>query len=272
LGVADALRLKFLKFFLRGLMTKWELSFIQEIWFVGIGNVSSKESWVLVLLSVSHICSRIPINNICSYECKKYAKKIQENNHISDSNHGSTGSDSTIYNLTAGASAVPRNDKNCLDIQFNTLESDKTITIGTSHDEYSVEIDYYVDTGGFAQNPYYKNVAADEPTGDVLLPGGETITITLRTVETITSFGTHVTLYDNKVSDCKILLGLAKEKDKIDFEFVDVQQIDEFTVQLTVRVPDATDIDKDFTNLGVQFPSTPESNDYYLMSNRVVVN
>jgi hypothetical protein len=135
-----------------------------------------------------------------------------------------------------------------------------------------VEIDYYVDTGGFAQNPYYKNVAADEPTGDVLLPGGETITITLRTVETITSFGTHVTLYDNKVSDCKILLGLAKEKDKIDFEFVDVQQIDEFTVQLTVRVPDATDIDKDFTKLGVQFPSTPESNDYYLMFNRVVVN
>ena len=174
--------------------------------------------------------------------------------------------------LTTGAFAVPRSDKNCLEIQFNTLESDKTITIGTSHDEYSVEIDYYVDTGGFAQNPYYKNVAADEPTGDVLLPGGERITITLRTVETITSFGTHVTLYDNKVSDCKVLLGLAKEKDKIDFEFVDVQQIDEFTVQLTVRVPDATDIDKDFTKLGVQFPSTPESNDYYLMSNRVVVN
>jgi hypothetical protein len=82
----------------------------------------------------------------------------------------------------------------------------------------------------------------------------------------------HTLLYDNRVSDCKILLGLAKEKGKIDFEFIDIQQIDEFTVQLTVRVPDATDIDKDFTKLGVQFPSTPESNDYCLMSNRIVVN
>jgi hypothetical protein len=174
--------------------------------------------------------------------------------------------------LTTGAFAAPRNDKDCKDIQFNTFESDKAITIRTSEDEYSVEIDYYLDTGGFAQDPYYKNVAADDPTGDLLLPEGETITITLRTVETISSFGTYVTLYDNKVSDCEILLGHTKDKDKVDFEFVDAQQIDEFTVQLTVRVPDASDIDKDFTKLGVQFPSTPESNDYYLISDGVLVS
>jgi hypothetical protein len=30
--------------------------------------------------------------------------------------------------LTTGAFAVPQNDKNGLEIQFNTLESDKTIT------------------------------------------------------------------------------------------------------------------------------------------------
>jgi hypothetical protein len=176
--------------------------------------------------------------------------------------------------LTTGAFAVPQNDKNCKDIQFQTILSpyiDNKITIGTSQDQYPVGIDYWVDTGGFAQNPYYKNVDADEPTGDVLLPGGETITITLRTVETISSFGTHVTLYNNKVSDCDIVLGLVKEKDKIDFEFVNVQQIDDFTVQLTVQVPDATDIPKAFTKLGVQFPSTPESTEYYLISDRVLV-
>jgi hypothetical protein len=176
--------------------------------------------------------------------------------------------------LTTGAFAVPQNDKNCKDIQFQTILSpyiDNTITIGTSQDQYPVGIDYWVDTGGFAQNPYYNNVDADEPTGDVLLPGGETITITLRTVETISSFGTHVTLYNNKVSDCDIVLGLVKEKDKIDFEFVNVQQIDDFIVQLTVQVPDATDIPKAFTKLGVQFPSTPESTEYYLISDRVLV-
>lgn len=176
--------------------------------------------------------------------------------------------------LTTGAFAVPRNDKNCLEIQFNTLESDKTITIGTSHDEYSVEIDYYVDTGGFAQNPYYKNVPADEPTGDVLLPGGETITITLRSVEdsSVAFFGTYA-LYDNrKVSDCEILLGLTNDKDKVDLEFVGVQQIDDFTFQLTFRVPDASEIDKHFTKLGIDFASTPESFEYYLTSDRVMVS
>jgi hypothetical protein len=48
------------------------------------------------------------------------------------------------------------------------------------------------------------------------------------------------------------------------------QQIDEFgTAQLTVRVPDASDIGKDFIKLGVQFPSTPEHVEYYLISDRV---
>ena len=178
--------------------------------------------------------------------------------------------------LTTGAFAFPRNDKNCQNIQFQTLEFpyiDNTITIGTSQDQYSVGIDYYVDTGGFGQHPYYKKVAADEPTGDVLLPGGETITITLRSTEdsSVAFFGTYA-LYNNKVSDCAILLGHIKDKDKIDLEFVDVQQIDDFTFQLTFRVPDATDVDKGFTKLGIDFASTPESSEYYLISDRVLVS
>jgi hypothetical protein len=177
--------------------------------------------------------------------------------------------------LTTGVLAASRNDKDCKDIQFQTLESpysDNIITIGTSQDEYSVGIDYWVDTGGFAQNPYYKNVAADEPTGDVLLPGGETITITLRSTEDSSAafFGAYA-LYNNKVSDCAILLGHIKDKDKIDLELVDVQQIDDFTFQLTFRVPNATDVDKGFTKLGIDFASTPESSEYYLISDRVQI-
>jgi hypothetical protein len=108
----------------------------------------------------------------------------------------------------------------------------------------------------------------------VLLPGGETITITLRSTEdsSVAFFGTYA-LYDNrKVSDCEILLGLVKDKDKVDFEFVDVQQIDDFTFQLTFRVPDASEIDKHFTKLGIDFASTPESSEYYLISDRVLVS
>jgi hypothetical protein len=181
--------------------------------------------------------------------------------------------------LTTEAFAAPKDNKYCKDVQFRTLQSsssyiDNVITIGTSQDEYSVDIDYYVDTGGFEQDPYFKNVAADEPTGDVLLPGGETITITLRSTEdsSVGFFGTYA-LYDNrKVSDCEILLGLANDKDKVDFEFVDVQQIDDFTFQLTFRVPDASEIDKHFTKLGIDFASTPESSEYYLISDRVLVS
>ena len=179
--------------------------------------------------------------------------------------------------LITEAFAAPKIDKGCKDIQFQTLESpyiDNVVTIGTSQDEYTVDIDYYVDTGGFAQDPYFKNVAADEPTGDVLLPGGETITITLRSTEdsSVGFFGTYA-LYDNrKVSDCEILLGLTNDKDKVDLEFVDVHQVDDFTFQLTFRVPDASEIDKHFTKLGIDFASTPESSEYYLISDRVQVS
>ena len=173
--------------------------------------------------------------------------------------------------FTTGAFAVSKNNKGWKDIQFQTFESDRAITIATSQDEYSVGVDYYKDTGGFEPNPYFKNVAND-PTGDVLLSGGEAIIITLQSSDDISSFGTHVTLYDNKVSDCDILLGHIKDKDKVDFEFVGAQQIDEFgTFQLTVRVPDASDIDKDFTRLSIQFPSNPEATEFYLISDRVVV-
>jgi hypothetical protein len=175
--------------------------------------------------------------------------------------------------LMTGAFAAPIKNNDCKDIQFQPIELDKAITIETSQDEYTVELDYYVDTGGFDPDPYHRNVAADDPAGDVLLPGGETIVITLQSVEDSSSrfFGTYA-LYDYKVSDCEILLGLTKDKNKIDLEFVNVQQIDDFTFQLTFRVPDASNIDKHFTKLGIQFSSTPESNEYYLISNRVLVS
>jgi hypothetical protein len=175
--------------------------------------------------------------------------------------------------LMTGAFAAPIKNNDCKDIQFQPIELDKAITIETLQDEYTVELDYYVDTGGFDPDPYHRNVAADDPTGDVLLPGGETIVITLQSVEDSSSrfFGTYA-LYDYKVSDCEILLGLTKDKNKIDLEFVNVQQIDDFTFQLTFRVPDASNIGKHFTKLGIQFSSTPESNEYYLISNRVLVS
>ena len=58
-------------------------------------------------------------------------------------------------------------------------KADDTITIETSQDEYSVDIDYFKDSGDVVV--YYKNVAADDPPGNVLLPAGEIITITLPT-------------------------------------------------------------------------------------------
>jgi hypothetical protein len=181
---------------------------------------------------------------------------------------------------TTEAFAASESNEYCKDIQFQTLKSpyiDNVITIGTSQDEYSVDIDYFKDSGD--EVVYFKNVAADDPPGDVLLPGGETITITLQTNEPISGayhgYRTHVTLYNDKVSDCETFIpGNVEDKDKIPFEIVSIEQTDEHPriAKLTVRVPEASDVDKHFTKLNVQFPFSPEAQEYYLISDRVQVS
>jgi hypothetical protein len=179
---------------------------------------------------------------------------------------------------TTQAFAAPISNKDCKDIQFQTRESpylDNEITIETSQDEYSVDIDYFVISNTDVDS-YLKNVAARDPPGRVLLPGGETITITLQTNEPISNgYRTSVTLYNDKVSDCEILLfGHVKDKDKMALQIVSIEQTDESPriAKLTVQVPDASDVDKHFTKLLVDFPYSPEAQEYYLISHRVQVS
>jgi hypothetical protein len=182
---------------------------------------------------------------------------------------------------TTEAFAAPKSNKDCNDIQFRTFESasyysriaGNTITIGTSQDEYSVKIDYFKDSGD--EVLYFKNVAAKDPRGRVLLPGGETITITLQTNEPISNgYRTSVTLYNDKVSDCETFRGInVKDTDKMALEIVSIEQTDESPiVKVTVRVPDASDVDKHLTKLNVQFPFSPEAQEYYIISHRVQVS
>jgi hypothetical protein len=190
--------------------------------------------------------------------------------------------------LTTQAFAAPTsnnsNNKDCKDIQFRALQSSSystkagnTITIGTSQNQYSVKMDYFKDSGD--EVIYFKNVGAKDPKGHVLLPGGETITITLKTNEPISGnyygYRTDVTLYNHKVSDCDILIfGRVNDADKMDFEIVSIEQTDESPiVKLTVQVPDASDVvDKHFTKLLVTFPFSPEAQEYYLISDKVQVS
>ena len=182
--------------------------------------------------------------------------------------------------LTTDTFAAPISNKDCKDIQFRALESSSystkagnTITIGTSQDEYSVKIDYFKDSGD--EVLYFKNVAAKDPRGGVLLPGGETITITLQTNEPISNgYRTSVTLYNDKVCDYETFSGInVKDTDKMALKIVSIEQTDESPiVKVTVRVPDASDIDKHLTKLNVQFPYSPEAQEYYLISHRVQVN
>jgi hypothetical protein len=182
-----------------------------------------------------------------------------------------------------GAFAVSPGNEYCNDIQFHPLESSSystkagnTITIETSQDEYSVEIDYFKDSGD--EVVYYKNVIADDPPGSVYLSRGETITITLQTNEPISGtyhgYRTSVTLYNDKVSDCETFKGqYVNDTDKMALEIVSIEQTDESPriAKLTVRVPDASDVDEHFTKLNVQFPLSPEAQKYYLISDRVQV-
>jgi hypothetical protein len=182
--------------------------------------------------------------------------------------------------LTTEAFAAPISNKDCKDIQFRALESSSystkagnTITIGTSQDEYSVKIDYFKDSGD--EVLYFKNVAAKDPGGRVLLPGGETITITLQTNEPISNgYRTSVTLYNDKVCDYETFSGInVTDTDKMALKIVSIEQTDESPiVKVTVRVPDASDVDKHLTKLNVQFPFSPEAQEYYMISHRVQVS
>jgi hypothetical protein len=182
--------------------------------------------------------------------------------------------------LITNAFAAPISNEDCKDIQFRALESSpystkagNTITIGTSQEDYSVKMDYFKDSGD--EVLYFKNVAAEEPGGRVLLPGGETITITLQTNEPISNgYRTSVTLYNDKVCDYETFSEInVKDTDKMALKIVSIEQTDESPiVKVTVRVPDASDVDKHLTKLNVQFPYSPEAQEYYLISHRVQVS
>ena len=176
--------------------------------------------------------------------------------------------------LITDAFAAPISNEDCKDIQFRALESSpystkagNTITIGTSQEEYSMKMDYFKDSGD--EVLYFKNVAAEDPGGRVLLSGGETITITLQTNEPISNgYRTSVTLYNDKVCDYETFSGInVKDTDKMALKIVSIEQTDESPiVKVTVRVPYASDVDKDLTKLNVQFPFSPEAQEYYIKS------
>jgi hypothetical protein len=182
--------------------------------------------------------------------------------------------------LTPEAFAAPKNNKDCKDIQVhpfaNSIDSaysDKTVTIGTSQHEYSVKTDYLKVDDDILGYTYWKNVGAEDPKGRVLLPGSETITITLQTQQGLSHAGGHVILYKHKVSDCQILLGHVKDSDKISLKSISVEQnVHTQNAKITVQVPDASDVvGEHFTKLGIQFKYNPEVLEYHLISNRVQV-
>ena len=106
-----------------------------------------------------------------------------------------------------------------------------------------------------------------------MLPGGETITITLPTYEPVIDSGvTSVTLYNDKVCDNETFGGRnVEDKDKMAFEIVSIEETDELprTAKLTVRVPDASDVDKHLTKLNVTICS-PEAQGYYIISHNII--
>ena len=180
---------------------------------------------------------------------------------------------------TTQAFAAPISNKDCKDIQFRPYESssfyskqpDHTLTIETSQHEYSADIDYVKVDDDIFISLYYKNVDAKDPKGRVLLPAGGTINITLVTQEG----GGNVFLYNDKVSDCQILLGQVQDKDKIPLKTISVELSDDFPsiAKQTVQVPDASDVvGKHFTKLGIQLKYNPEVHEYFIISPRVQVN
>jgi hypothetical protein len=185
-----------------------------------------------------------------------------------------------ILATTTEAFAAPfKSNTNCTPLQFlgavGSQDAGKTVTIATSQKEYSLKLDYILVTNDDVDT-YWKNVGADDPRGRILLPAGNTITITLRTQEGVGPG--LVTLYNHKVSDCQILLDRyantrIQDKDKIVLEIISRERDSKSQItKVTVQVPDASEVGNKFTKLGVYFDYNPEQFEYYLISNRVQVS
>jgi hypothetical protein len=184
----------------------------------------------------------------------------------------------TTTTTTKAFAASFKSNTNCTPLQFRgAVESQnagKTVTLATSQKEYSLKLDYILVTNDDVDT-YYKNVGADDPRGRILLPAGKTITITLRTQEGVGPG--VVTLYNQKVSDCQILLDRyastrIQDKDKIVLKVISREQGSNPDItKVTVQVPDASEVGNKFTKLGVYVKYNPEVFDYYLISNRVQV-
>jgi hypothetical protein len=180
-----------------------------------------------------------------------------------------------LMTTEAFAASKSNNNKDCKGIEFLTSERGDTMTIGTSQDEYSVKLDM-VRSEGSDGVAYIKNVAAEDPRGRVLLPEGETITITVQTSEYLPEEDDiAIIVFNHKVSDCQILTrsGFVNGDDKMALQIVSIEQtLGSRIAKLTVQVPDASDVDKHFTKLRISFPFSPEAQEYYLISHRVQVS
>ncbi len=103
----------------------------------------------------------------------------------------------------------------------------------------------------------------------------------LRTGEGVNNPGAnYITLYNDKLSDCQILLdhyvygpGRVPDNEKMVLKIISVEQTNDFPsiAKITVQVPPASDVDKHFTKLVVQFPFYNELNEYYIISHGVHV-
>jgi hypothetical protein len=182
-----------------------------------------------------------------------------------------------LTTTTTEAFAASKDDNNCTPLQFQgavrSQDAGKTVTLATSQKEYSLKLDYILVTNDDVDT-YYKNVGADDPRGRILLPAGNTITITLRTQEGVGPG--VVTLYNHKVSDCQILLdraGHVQDQDKIILKIISREQDFESGItKVTVQVPDASEVGNKFTKLGVYVKYNPEQFEYYIISHRVQVS
>jgi hypothetical protein len=184
-----------------------------------------------------------------------------------------------ILTTTEAYAAPFKTNTNCTPLQFRgaveSQDAGKTVTLATSQKEYSLKLDYILVTNDDVDT-YYKNVGADDPRGRILLPAGNTITITLRTQEGVGPG--VVTLYNHKVSDCQILLDRyantrIQDKDKIVLKIISREEDSKSEItKVTVQLPDASEVGNKFTKLGVYFAYNPEKFEYYIISHRVQVS
>lgn len=177
---------------------------------------------------------------------------------------------SALAPVTNTASGAAIGECTINDIDFLNLPDDRptiaqrTLSLNSSSSTYEIGLDYYARYGD--DITYYVNSNATDPEGNVKLHEGDTLTFAVASKSAPDDVRPRVALVDWHLSDCDIVAEplLIPSGQQAEFEVLSVIEISDNEFTVAVKVPEAQEIQVDFTKLVIFYEETEESRAFYI--------